>query len=664
MSDVSRISTENMNEHLITRINAIEDLSGLNTEEQTSFVNALNEVLGKLTIVGSIGSPLSTSDRWVDMGAKIDEIVEELKDNLSNKGIHVQGKVLSELVKMIPDIPEDTEEIRANIMGMLSESIGAPTTPEDSVNDMCEKIDGITQDFRDKLTEKGVSIEGTEKINELINKVDAVGNTGEVIVEWSTKADMPTARGYATSELVDGKIYVIAGLERTTKNERYNPSDDSWESMKTKITAVIGPGSAVIGDIIYVTGGSGSDIISHNECYDTINNSWTSKTSMKNVRYQHASCSYNDKVYVFGGISTAGYTTNSVECYDPLSNTWTDKANLPFANSGCECECVGDKIYIIGAPDGQIGSTFSYDPETDTCTVKSPMRTTRQFMTTTVLDNEIYCIGGKNANSNGLNTVDKYNCIEDKWYDVGSSSVARFGAVSETVGNSIYTIGGAIQPYNVELLTTNECLTIIKKPNASVQALVNTIGEPCTTEDSVYDICDKLEVMTDNLRDSLEEKGVGVTEEDKLNSLIEKVDGVGSKAVAGDTFIVYQDLNEYNNSSHKNYGGYGKINNFRFPYVMLDGSYKISFQARGGASNLITTTYYKIDRCTDYNGNVVVESKEISTKSYENVTLSVIFDNVKKGDTFKISMANITEEGGSTTTYISRVHLTVDAAYL
>jgi hypothetical protein len=45
---------------------------------------------------------------------------------------------------------------------------------------------------------------------------------------WTRKADMPTARLFFTTSVVDWKIYSIGGIGSPKKVEEYDPATDIW----------------------------------------------------------------------------------------------------------------------------------------------------------------------------------------------------------------------------------------------------------------------------------------------------------------------------------------------------------------------------------------------------------------------------------------------------
>ncbi|MDP6668687.1 MAG: kelch repeat-containing protein [Candidatus Krumholzibacteria bacterium] len=95
---------------------------------------------------------------------------------------------------------------------------------------------------------------------------------------------------------------------------------------------------------------------------------------MTDGRWAHASVTWEDRIYVFGGRSLNIYSDSTItyystEIYDPLSDTWAAGANMPTARWLCRAETIGDKIYVIGGylPDGSVfRGAEAYDPLSDT----------------------------------------------------------------------------------------------------------------------------------------------------------------------------------------------------------------------------------------------------------------------------------------------------------
>ena len=98
-------------------------LDNLNTEDQSSYVNAVNEIVGKRTISEAIGAPLNKADKWTDMESKINGLLSTFKTNMMLNGVTVEsGDKFKQLIDKIKTLNEgETKGIKF--------AEGAITTP-------------------------------------------------------------------------------------------------------------------------------------------------------------------------------------------------------------------------------------------------------------------------------------------------------------------------------------------------------------------------------------------------------------------------------------------------------------------------------------------------------------------------------------------------------
>jgi hypothetical protein len=94
--------------------------------------------------------------------------------------------------------------------------------------------------------------------------------------------------------------------------------------------------------------------------------------------------------------------------------------------------------------DAFVGTNEEYDPISNTWTYKTPMPTPRIAFATTVYQNKIYCIGGRNRAGDldgGYTAINEvYDPLTDTW-ETKSSMPAQAGwLIANTVGNRIYVI--------------------------------------------------------------------------------------------------------------------------------------------------------------------------------------------------------------------------------
>ena len=237
----------------------------------------------------------------------------------------------------------------------------------------------------------------------------------------------------------------------------------SWASKAPVPTERMGLSSSVINDKIYVLGGmpTGTDwgdpaspIL---EVYDQVNNTWdTTKAPMQIGRNSFSCNTVSGKIYVFGGQSHAGtINISSVEEYDPLTDNWTFKTPMPDVRAGLTSCVVNDKIYIIGGwkysspgPFYHFREVWEYDPANDTWDPNNAlMPTEREYLTSSVVDGKIYAFGGWDE-SVSFSVTEMYDPGADNWSVVTNMPEERVYLNSASVNNLIYILGGS-PLYNV-----------------------------------------------------------------------------------------------------------------------------------------------------------------------------------------------------------------------
>jgi len=136
--------------------------------------------------------------------------------------------------------------------------------------------------------------------------------------QWTRGADMPTARGALTAQFIDGTLYAVGG-ENTIQwgiaqsifdqvtypvNEAYHPETDSWEKKALMPTPRNHVASAVVDGKLYVIGGrqkSSSDNFNTNEVYDPKTDTWSALEPMPTARSGITASTLNGTIFVFGG---------------------------------------------------------------------------------------------------------------------------------------------------------------------------------------------------------------------------------------------------------------------------------------------------------------------------------------------------------------------------
>jgi kelch-like protein 26 len=135
------------------------------------------------------------------------------------------------------------------------------------------------------------------------------------------------------------------------------------------------------------------------ERYDVEADSWTILASMPEYRSQHAGASFDNFLYISGGIDHFGNILDSFYQYDITCDKWTKICNLQ-ARADHVMLCVDKKIYICGGWqefDGQrrlVSAIECFDIKTNTISTLTHIHTPRYHAGITLINNKIYIIGG------------------------------------------------------------------------------------------------------------------------------------------------------------------------------------------------------------------------------------------------------------------------------
>jgi N-acetylneuraminic acid mutarotase len=131
--------------------------------------------------------------------------------------------------------------------------------------------------------------------------------------------------------------------------------------------------------------------------------------------------------------------------------TWTTRADMPTGRWEHDTSVVNGEIYVIGGAGPlyqALGTVEVYDPVTDTWTEKSEMPTARQGLSISVVNDKIYAIGGAESSMPSYSkvetfpTVEEYDPAADTWNEKSPMPSARSWHSANVVDGKIYIIGG------------------------------------------------------------------------------------------------------------------------------------------------------------------------------------------------------------------------------
>ena len=147
-----------------------------------------------------------------------------------------------------------------------------------------------------------------------------------------------------------------------------------------------------------------------------------------------------DRIYVCGG-SNGNKILNTLEVFDCKTNNWSKLASMHHERSCFGMTNLNNMIFVSGgydSSDGYLSSMERYCLKTNTWNVVGSMNEPRHGHELVTLDGEIFAIGNNNTK-----TVEKYNSTTDEWKNVASTQ------------NSHYHFGAAVHNDNIYVLSKN-----------------------------------------------------------------------------------------------------------------------------------------------------------------------------------------------------------------
>lgn len=312
--------------------------------------------------------------------------------------------------------------------------------------------------LKNNLIEKGVECSDADKMPTLINKVNDVETTNYPLPKWYSEngfwikgSDSPLSLSQQPC-FANNKIYAFSDSNVCI----YDTETNLWETKSTPYSRLDSSTNSIVGNSIYVMGGSTTP--KSNKCYDITSNTWSTKSNLLTDRYSESmSCSVGTNVYIFGGYDSSNSIYNIIkklECYDTISNTWSTKADYSKGVIKSQLVCDGSNLYCIGgyeSTNNAVKTARSYDIISNTWSSKTNALSDMYEHASSSFKGFIYCIGGVQNSTNNSNITTIYDINLNKW-GYGYNCFTSRNSKSCIGGNSIYVIGGKTKPLDILVL--------------------------------------------------------------------------------------------------------------------------------------------------------------------------------------------------------------------
>jgi len=188
-----------------------------------------------------------------------------------------------------------------------------------------------------------------------------------ILTTWVPLAPPPLARGAATAQAIDGKIYVTGGattegVPAFTQLDVYDPAANSWTTSVPMPSPREHLASCAVGGKFVVVGGWLEDVASSAaESFDPKTKQWSVLPQLPTARGGLAAISHAGVCHVIGGEDWAlpfPGTFHAHEVYDPKTNAWSTGLAMPTARHGFGLALLGGAIYAVGGGPSQ-GNSYT-----------------------------------------------------------------------------------------------------------------------------------------------------------------------------------------------------------------------------------------------------------------------------------------------------------------
>ncbi|RMF78227.1 MAG: kelch repeat-containing protein [Chloroflexi bacterium] len=181
---------------------------------------------------------------------------------------------------------------------------------------------------------------------------------------WSSIADLPEARGAHQLLTFDDHLWVIGGTGvRSDELWAYDPATDTWQTDFAPLSVARNHLAAVVGDdnLFYVIAGRTDDgSIGLVERYNPADDTWETLPVLPTVRSGVTAALVDGRIHFTGGENLDGNlcTYNQHEVFDIESETWSAFEPLPVPRHGLASVAYEGKWYVIGGATSANEGTF------------------------------------------------------------------------------------------------------------------------------------------------------------------------------------------------------------------------------------------------------------------------------------------------------------------
>lgn len=187
---------------------------------------------------------------------------------------------------------------------------------------------------------------------------------------WLTVASLKQPRRNNGGCMFSDRLFCVGGFDGFNvldSVETYDARMKNWIQIAPMNTARSSPMIASQNGLLYALGGTSGERLRSVERYDPRMNKWESLPgSLLKVRSAGAACSYNNELYMIGGIDSLHSIHNSLETWNSKLQASRYLMEAPLQLMDTSLTCCGESLLLTGGQNTTVtDNTFFYKPETD-----------------------------------------------------------------------------------------------------------------------------------------------------------------------------------------------------------------------------------------------------------------------------------------------------------
>jgi N-acetylneuraminic acid mutarotase len=175
------------------------------------------------------------------------------------------------------------------------------------------------------------------------------------------------------------------------------------------------------------------------ETYQPGTDSWSGLPDLPEARHHGMAAAAGGRLFFIGGYTPAGDASAGV--WELADGVWVDRATLPSPVAAGAAVATEDAILLVGGV--PTGSFYRYDIAGDAWTPLTSPATPREHLAATVLDGEVWAIGGR-WEGGIFDTTEVYDPAAGSWRAGPQMVEARSGFGAAVVDGSIVVAGGEV----------------------------------------------------------------------------------------------------------------------------------------------------------------------------------------------------------------------------